>query len=189
MVHAPDSVTTRTDKTSPAPLFLHAGIHLPLKTRPYLQLQQIWNSISDLYCTKNVDIGSNNYLLTGTPINIQYHFDFMDRSATEPIYFVPRSHHLMLHYGVYDVLQDRPLLRQCGLKLEGKGILYLAHLVQLTKAELLQFKFINTETVALIETELATFGLRLGSVTPSWRGPQPSRVVKNRAAIGRSPTI
>jgi hypothetical protein len=193
MVPAKCEVAARIATTTPTPLFAHAGIHLPAKARPYLPLQQRWRYPTDLYLTSDV---SNDNCCCSSSIEessyIQHHFYFMNKPANDPVYFVPRSQHLMLHYGVYDVLQDRPLLRQCGLKLEAKGILYIAHLVQMTKDELLRFSFIDSNTALLLETELAAFGLRLGSATPSWRGPsyvKPSRATRNRAVIGRRPTI
>lgn len=174
------------------PLFSHVGIHLPVKAKPSLLSQQRWCHQIELYLTSGV-VNDNSRLSSLDKLcYIQNQFCFMNEPANDPVYFVPRSQHLMLHYGVYDVLQDRPLLRQCGLKLEGQGILYIAHLVQLTKAELLRFSFIDSKTALLLETELAGFGLRLGSATPSWRGPsyvRPSRAIRNRAAIGRRPTI
>jgi hypothetical protein len=193
MVPAKCGVAARIATNTPTPLFSHAGIHLPLKARPdFSLLQQRWRDPAALYLPSGAVNDNLCCHLSERPRYTQCQFYFMNKSADCPVYFVPKSQHLMLHYGIYDVLQDRPLLRQCGLKLEAQGILYIAHLVQLTKFELLQFRFIDSEIALLLESELAAFGLRLGSATPSWHGPsyvRPSRAIRNRAAIDRRPTI
>lgn len=149
-------------------MFGRAGVQLPLHIAPSLGAQ-IGSYVANVAVSRPVLIKSGHEdIIPRNILHSQLPLPLIQPTRPVVVRFAPRSSHVYLDYGVFDMFRDVPGLSGAAMKLEANDIYVLGQLVQLPEERLRAYPFITDRIVSVLRAQLAPLGLDLGMRIPSW---------------------